>query len=97
MSVPTISEYLSYAHLQMAAEAFIRDEKTNQLNNEGLPLREGLQNPIRQTSAVRRRARARLMPAQSVDSGQVAPVWRLVSALAAPPWRPADAPIPAVP
>ena len=44
MSVPTISEYLSYAHLQMAAEAFIRDEKTNQLNNEGLPLRTALVN-----------------------------------------------------
>ncbi|WP_372166018.1 putative Ig domain-containing protein [Xanthomonas axonopodis] len=35
MNAPTISEYLSYANLQMAAEAFIRDEKTNRLRNAG--------------------------------------------------------------
>ena len=28
MPTPTIADYLKYANLQMAAEAFIRDEKT---------------------------------------------------------------------
>lgn len=36
MTAPTIAEYLKYAHLQMAAEAFIRDEKTNRLDNNGV-------------------------------------------------------------
>ncbi|WP_199740104.1 hypothetical protein [Acidovorax sp. FJL06] len=31
MTAPTISEYLNYAHLQIAAEAFIRDEVNGQL------------------------------------------------------------------
>jgi len=35
MTAPTISEYLSYANLQMAAEAFIRDESTGQLWDSG--------------------------------------------------------------
>ncbi|MDA8520454.1 hypothetical protein [Acidovorax sp. NCPPB 4044] len=44
MAAPTISEYLSYANLQMAAEAFIRDERTNVLNNQGLPYVTALTN-----------------------------------------------------
>lgn len=35
MTTPTISEYLKYANLQMAAEAFIRDPATNVLNGSG--------------------------------------------------------------
>ncbi|WP_208934315.1 hypothetical protein [Paracidovorax avenae] len=35
MTAPTTKEYLSYANLQMAAEAFIRDEATKQLKNSG--------------------------------------------------------------
>ncbi|MDA8447760.1 hypothetical protein, partial [Paracidovorax valerianellae] len=35
MTAPTIAEYLSYANLQIAAESFIRDEKTNRLRNAG--------------------------------------------------------------
>ncbi|WP_158534176.1 hypothetical protein [Paracidovorax avenae] len=35
MAPPTIAQYLSYANLQMAAEAFIRDEETGQLDNTG--------------------------------------------------------------
>jgi len=35
MSAPTIAEYLSYANLQIAAESFVRDEATNQLDNTG--------------------------------------------------------------
>ena len=35
MAAPTISEYLKYAQLQMAAEAFIRDPITNYLNASG--------------------------------------------------------------
>jgi hypothetical protein len=31
MATPTIVDYLKYAHLQMAAEAFIRDEVSGQL------------------------------------------------------------------
>ena len=29
MNTPTVTDYLKFANLQMAAEAFIRDEKTN--------------------------------------------------------------------
>ena len=35
MATSTISEYLKYANLQMAAEAFIRDEKTDRLDKTG--------------------------------------------------------------
>lgn len=33
--MPTIADYLKYANLQMAAEAFIRDEKTGVLASSG--------------------------------------------------------------
>lgn len=35
MTTPTITDYLKYANLQMAAEAFIRDEKTGELARSG--------------------------------------------------------------
>jgi hypothetical protein len=35
VATSTISEYLKYANLQMAAEAFIRDEKTDRLDKTG--------------------------------------------------------------
>lgn len=44
MSALSVAEYLSYANLQMAAEAFIRDEKTNVLNNQGIPYVTALRN-----------------------------------------------------
>ncbi len=44
MVAPTVSEYLSYANLQMAAESFVRDERTNVLNNQGLPYVTALTN-----------------------------------------------------
>lgn len=42
MTTPTISEYLKYANLQMAAEAFIRDEKTERLDNTGTAYEDAL-------------------------------------------------------
>ena len=38
MTAPTITDYLKYANLQMAAEAFIRDEVTNALASSGTDL-----------------------------------------------------------
>jgi hypothetical protein len=35
MNTPTVTDYLKFANLQMAAEAFIRDEKTKQLASDG--------------------------------------------------------------
>ena len=42
MPTPTIADYLKYANLQMAAEAFIRDEKTKLLASAGQPLIDAL-------------------------------------------------------
>ncbi|MFE8643843.1 hypothetical protein ACFX58_02000 [Sphingomonas sp. NCPPB 2930] len=42
MTSPTISQYLSYANLQMAAEAFIRDEITGELKNTGTEYEKSL-------------------------------------------------------
>jgi hypothetical protein len=36
MSQPTVAQYLKYAHLQMAAEAFIRDESNPNPRRLGL-------------------------------------------------------------
>jgi hypothetical protein len=40
--MPTIAEYLKYANLQMAAEAFIRNEQTLELSPSGDLLRIAL-------------------------------------------------------
>lgn len=40
--MPTIADYLKYANLQMAAEAFIRNEITNILADSGQPLIDAL-------------------------------------------------------
>jgi hypothetical protein len=40
MPTLTTADYLKYANLQMAAEAFIRDEKTLELFGTGQPLIE---------------------------------------------------------
>ena len=46
MTTPTITDYLKYANLQMAAEAFIRDEKTDVLaasDDVERPVRHGVE------------------------------------------------------
>jgi hypothetical protein len=42
MAAPTIADYLKYANLQMAAEAFLKDPDTNAENYSGDDLRDAL-------------------------------------------------------
>jgi hypothetical protein len=42
MTTPTIADYLKYANLQMAAEAFLKDPKTNAESYSGDALRDAL-------------------------------------------------------
>lgn len=42
MTTPTLTDYLKYANLQMAAEAFIRDPLTNVLSGSGDDLAQAL-------------------------------------------------------
>ncbi|QLH50831.1 MAG: hypothetical protein HWD57_14310 [Candidatus Accumulibacter cognatus] len=50
MHAPTIADYLKYASLQMAAEAFIRDEETNILRDSNEDLTDALKEGNKHTS-----------------------------------------------
>ncbi len=50
MATPMITDFLKYATLQMAAEAFIRDEETKGLNDSGEPLLRVLKDGNKHTS-----------------------------------------------
>jgi hypothetical protein len=42
MTTPTIADYLKYANLQMAAEAFLVEEKTNEDGTKTYTLKENI-------------------------------------------------------
>ncbi|WP_212761147.1 hypothetical protein, partial [Candidatus Accumulibacter phosphatis] len=62
MTTPTIVDFLKYATLQMAAEAFIRDEETKVLNDSGEPLLRVLKCEFRANGASPKFYPVRLFP-----------------------------------